>query len=260
VSETAIVQFDEYQISIDTLRKLPADHVAAFAALSYAVTETNILRKIFLAQSHDYIGEKVFDEAISAQRFLVLRTWSSKLFEAKEFLESLFGRKAKVKDQLLNRLAEDAAVDFERSASLEGYAIARDIRHEMANHYLFEVARKNLPHVHSGALCNMYTHQNGGNDFFPLGEAVMFQGRLNRKWREVDTAAGRQAKLDHWFEWCLNVNTSLQKSHAMFAGELIFPVVGRNTFYRKSYWVPKAMVGHQINHLTPLIFREDETP
>ncbi len=260
MSNKAIIQFDEFSISLATLRKLPADRVAAFSALSFAVTEVNVLRRVFLSQAHDYIGEKLIDEAINSQKLVVLRTWSSKLFEAREFLEQLCKRKSKIKDSDLLSLSQDALVEFNKSTTTEGYQIARDIRHEVANHYSFDVAKKNLPHVHSDALCNFYIHQHGGNDYFPLGEAVMFHGRLHRKWSSLLDLEERRSKLDHWFEWCQDATSALSQSHAKFAEKLIFEPLGRNTFRQRTYWVPPSLVGHPFDCLTPVIFREDLAP
>lgn len=252
----ALVQFDEFPLTIAKVRSLPEDQAAALAVLSYSVSENNALRKIYLSQTHDYIGEKAIDEIINVHQFVILRTWSSKLFETKEFLRSICGKKPSTSDTILRGLAEFALDDLKKSETLEGYETARDVRHEMTNHYSMDAARKNLPNVQSDALCNMYLHMYGGNDFFPLGEAVMFHGRLHRKWKNVATLEERRRNLDLWFDWCLEASSSFLRSHARFTEEIIFKPLGRSTFYTKSYWVPETLVAHPRERLTPVVFRK----
>lgn len=257
MSNRAIVQFDEFPLSMDTLRKLPEDQVAALAVLSFAVSEANALQRIFLSQSHGYTGEKLIDEVMNVQKFVILRTWSSKLFEVREFLQSLCGIKRSTKDGVLYDLANQAIDDLERTTNTEGYRVARDIRNESSNHYLLEAARKNLPHVHSDALCNIYIHQHSGNDFFPLGEAVMFHGRLHRRWKNDSSLEERKRKFGLWIDWCIDASSSFDRSHARFANAIIFEPLGRNRFHRKTYWVSESLVGHPMERLTPVVFRRD---
>ncbi|MGQ0611626.1 MAG: hypothetical protein ACT4N9_11055 [Paracoccaceae bacterium] len=260
MSERETVEFDEFQVSIEELRSLPHAHVAAFAALSFAVTEVNVLRRVFLSQSHEPIGDIFIDDVINTQKLVVIRTWSSKLFEAKDLLDSIIKSGPKKYSLDLISLAQEASKDFVDLTSQEGYQVARDIRHEMSNHYPLSAARKNLPYVHKDALCNFFIHQHGGNDYFPLGEAVMFHGRIHRKWQDLKSVADRRAKFDHWFTWCINATDSLLRAHALFAERLIFKPLGRNTFYTKTFTVPATLVDHPFDRLTPVVFRERTTP
>lgn len=257
MSKQALVQFQEFPISVENLRSLPGEHVAAMAALEYAVSEVNALRRVFLSQSHVYTGDRVIDEAMSIQRLVILRTWSSKLFEAKEFLGSLCGKKPVSIDQRLNDLASEALLSLAASESSEGYEVARDVRHEASNHYPFEVARKNIEYIHKDALLSMFVHEHVGNDFFPMGEAVMFHGRLHRRWKNVPSLEERRRKFKLWIDWCIELTDKLIASHAKFASVLIFGALGRNTLYQRNFWVPEETVGHPLNSLTPVFFRED---
>lgn len=260
MSEASIVQYDEFPISLDTLHTLPIDQVSALAALGFAITETNALMRIFLAQSHDPTGESVIDEASNIQKLVILRTWSSKLFETKEFLKSICGKKSLTNDAALIRLASDAISDLESLSNREGYNVANDIRHESSNHYPFGAAKKNLKHVHKDALCNLYMNQHGGNDFFPLGEAVMFHGRLHRRWKTEKSLSEKQKKFELWIDWCLKANATFGRAHAKFAEAILFAALERNTLYQKTYWVPETMVGHPLKRLTPVFVRLDQEP
>jgi len=248
-------QYDEYQISAKDLRELPLEHVSAVAALSYVVSEVNALRRIFLSQSDECTGQTVIDEALNVQKLVILRTWSSKLFEIKEFLEILCSTKPLTDDVKLCQLALEAIADLKVSTTLEGYQVARDLRNEASSHYSFEAAKKNVPHLHEGALCNMYISDTGGNDFFPLGESVMFHGRLHRRWKNIPSLEERRLKFDQWIMWCVEANESLIKSHAKFSNNLIFSALGRNKFYQKNYWVPEPLVGHPLSRMTPVFSR-----
>jgi hypothetical protein len=238
--------------------KLPSDQVSALAALGFAANETNALRRIFLSQSHDYTGEEVIDAASSIQRLVILRTWSSKLFEAEEFLKSLCGKKPLTQDKLLIGLALEALSDLKGSTNVEGAQVAQDVRNESSNHYPFGAAKKNLSHVHKDALCNIYLHKHGGNDFFPFGEAVMFHGRLHRRWKSDASFEVRKIKFDNWIRWCLEANDALARTHAKFVNAILFAALGRNTLYQKTYYVPESLVGHPLERLTPVFFRKDE--
>ncbi len=257
MTNNALVQISEFPLSAENLRSLPLEHTAAMSVLGFAISELNALRRIFLSQSHEYTGEKPIDEASSIQRLVVLRTWSSKLFEVRDFLQSLSGKKSLTDDPRLQELAEKALLDINMSGSQEGFEVARDVRHEASNHYLFEAAKKNIPHLHEGASLNFYIHEHGGNDFFPIGEAVMFHGRLHRRWKNVPSIEERRRKFDQWIEWCMVTNEVLSVVHANFAKVLVFEKLGRNSFYTKNYWVPYALVGSPSGRMTPVFFRKD---
>jgi hypothetical protein len=257
----AIVQYDEFLLSVAQLQSLPEDQVAALATLSYAVTEVNCLARIFLSQSHDYIGEKLIDELVGVQRLVILRTWSAKLFEVIEFLQGFSSKKSQLTDDpLIVKLAQEALVELAPLTKSEGYEAARDLRHEATNHYSFKAAKGNIRHVHSDALCSLYIHRHGGNDFFPLGEAVMFHGRLHRRWKDLQSLDRKREKFDSWLQWCMDANKFLIELHAKFANAIVFKGLGRNTFYQRNYFVPESMVGHPFDDLTPIVFRENVTP
>jgi hypothetical protein len=251
----ALVQYEEFVLSKENLRTLPLEHVSAMATFGYAVSEVNALRRIFLSQSHDPTSERIINEALNIQKLVILRTWSAKLFEIREFLETLCGPKPITQDKELIGLAIAAIKDLDQTTSKEGYEVARDVRNEATNHYSFAAAKKNFAHLHDGALCNMYIHRHGGNDFFPMGESVMFHGRLHRRWKIVPTLEQKQQLFEQWIDWCLKAGDSLVRSHAQFAEVLIFNALDRNDFKQRNYWVPEVMVGHPMGRMTPVFSR-----
>lgn len=260
MTNKAVVQFGEFQVSLETLRKLPSEHVAALAAFGFCITELNAIRRIYLAQPNETTDNKVIEQLQNSQQLVVIRTWSSKLFEAYQFLESLCGKKPVTRDPLLQQLASDALKDLGKLSSSEGYQTARDIRNEISNHYLFSVALKNFPHVHSDALCNIYSHDYSGNDFFPLGESVMFHGRLHRKWKDMASLSDRMREFHLWLDWCQRAHRSLELSHASFIGRLLFDPLRRRKLVQKTYYVSPSLVGYPLDHKIPLIFRKSPSP
>lgn len=253
----AIVHLDEIKFTWEEMKKIPDDHVAALAVLSYAVSETNALSKIYLCQSHDYIGEKAVDSASNIHRFLVIRNWSSKLFEIVEFLR-FGGKKPETTDKKLRKLSTQALLRFEEISNNEGYEVAKAIRHEATNHYSFEAAKKNLESVHNSADCTMYLSKQSGNCFYPLGEEVMFHARLNRRWRNVKTKKEKDDLFNQWLAWNLAANSWLAETHAKFSDELLFRVTGKNEATPKKYWVSKAFVSRNTERLTPIFFERPE--
>lgn len=237
---SAIVQFDEFHLPYASPRKLPDDYIAALGVMGYAVSELNILSRIYLAQASEDIGQRAIDEIIKAQKLFVLRAWSSKLFEVREFLLSLTGKKALTKDNLLQRLAREAVEALDKLSSTDGYKAANDIRHEAAHHYSFTAAKKNIAHLPDDALYDVMLHRHNGNDFFPLGEYLMFHGRLLRRWKADQELSDKQIKFEVWLKWCMEAKASVDEAHAKFIGELLFAQLDRNTFYTKTYWVPNS--------------------
>lgn len=255
MSRKDLAHYLEFNTSWSEMESWPEDHVAAVSVLSYAVSETNALMKLYLCQEHNQTGQRALDSGINIHKFLLLRTWSARLFEAMEFFKSGC-RKDFLSDANLMALAEEALADFKGISSGEGYEVARDIRNESANHYSFKAARKNLKHVSRSMDCNMYLAKKGGNEFFPLGEAVMFHARLNRRWANVADKKERDDRFRAWLLWNLQANKWLQKVHAQFLNSLVFDALGRSGVRRKAYWVPDGYAGQYTQNLTPIYFQD----
>lgn len=258
MSKTKLVHLDEFRTNWSELSELPDDHLAMVAVLSYAVSETGALARIYLSQAHDHLDKKAIDSAANIQKFLIIRNWSSKLFEVIEFLE-LGGKKPKTKDLKVLGLANEALARLDLLEPKSGYNVARDIRHEAANHYSFSAAKKNLRHVHKQADCQMYLNRLGGNCFYPFGEEVMFHARLNRKWANLPSKAERDARFGEWLDWNISANRWLAETHAIVTDELIFKALGRNSVRKKVYWVPSELVGRPKENMTPVFYEGTET-
>lgn len=252
----ALVHLNEISFSWQQMKTIPREHLAALSILSYAVTETNALSRIYLCQSHKYINQKAIDSATNVHRFLVIRTWSSKLFEIERFLQ-FGGKKPLTTDKKLNMLADDALRKLAEISKGEGFEIAKNIRNEAANHYSFSAALRNIENVSESADCTMYLHDQSGNCFYPMGEEVMFHARLNRRWRNHNHET-RDRYFKEWLDWNIAANTWLAEVHAKFSCELLFKPMNGVTARKKVYWIPKEFVGRHTDRFTPVFFSRPE--
>ena len=160
------------------------------------------------------------------------------------------------KSSKVQELAQEALSEFEKICTGSGYETARDIRNESASHYSFSAAKKNLDHTPSEMNCNLYLADQNGNEFFPLGEAVMFHGRLNRRWKTAVSKEQREELFLEWLNWNLNANSWLRKTHARFMSEFVFEALGRNKAVKKHYWVDPDLAGNWKDRLTPIYFQD----
>ena len=218
MSNLAIEHFWEITVTPEELKKLPEDQQAIIAILCFAVSEVNSLARLYIFNSHDLVGEDAIDSAAFIQRLLLLRTWSSKLFEIRQCLSKIAKQKQTHDSEVL-RLVGEALARFEEINDPVATPIVRDIRNGLANHYSFADAKRNLKHVKPSAVCNFYIHKMNGNSFYPLGEEVMFMGMMNRHAKRDDTLQAMEL-FDEWMQWNLLANGWLSKTHVEFVVQL----------------------------------------
>ena len=176
------------------------------------------------------------------------------MFEVVEFLKN-GSRKHFCDDSKLLALSNSALQKFDEISLGDGYETSRDIRNESANHYSFTAAKKNLKHVPKSMDCNMYLASQNGNEFFPMGEAVLFHARLNRRWANVQSKDQRDVHFRNWLDWNLSANKWLSLTHADFVAKLIFEGLGRNKIRKKTYWVSSDYADCRAEKLTPIYFQ-----
>jgi len=257
MSAEKVVSLQQFDLTADQFRQLPEDQQAVIAVLTYAVSELNALRRVFLSQRLALTEEVAINSAIKIQHFTILRTWTSKTFEAVQFLENdLCSSKRKCKDQSVLRLAKSLKGKLKEIRGRSGYSLARDIRNETANHYSFSSAKKNLQHTRNGSDCNFYTHDHGGNDFFPVGEEVVFQARLARRWSSVREKTTRDRIFRDGLTWNNETTDWLTKVNALFCSELVFKAFPQNRFRSSHYSAPAEISGHPSAKITPVFFED----
>lgn len=250
----AIEYLTEYKLSLADLEDLHEDLSAALAVTCYAVSEINTLMRLYIFSSHQVIDNEVIDAASMIQRGVLLRTWSSKLFEFSEFIH-LNGKHNKTKNVDLIELAKQAQKSFEQLKQEKGFDLVRNIRHEASNHYCLNPARKNLKHLSPTSKLSFYLHEKNGNSFFPMGEEVMFIGRINRHATSETTKEEKSQLYNTWMNWNLMASNWLGEVHHLFVKRLVLERFSERKAERKDYWIPPTMVGEVGEIITPIFIR-----
>lgn len=252
----AIEHISEYKISKGDLALLDEDAAAAVAVTCFAATEINALMRLYLVSTHDFIENDVIDTANAIQRSVLLRIWSAKLFEFSKFIE-LSGKDNKTKNAELISLANEAQEKFVDLKQAEIYPLVRSIRNETTNHYSLRPARKNLLHVADNANLTLYMHKIAGNSFYPLGEEVMFTGRINRYGSDGISKEEKMKLYGDWLDWNLTASNWLGDVHYSFVKKLILDRFPDKHAAKKDHWIPPEMVGEAEENQTPLFIRTE---
>lgn len=252
----AIEYLVEYSISKKEFDDLDPDLAAASAIVCYAYSEINTLRRLYLFSTHDLIDNDVIDSMNFMQRQVLLRVWSAKLFEFADFLE--LKKYSKTNNETLKGLAKSARQSFEMLKADDAYKTVRLIRNEATNHYALSPAKKNLAHIGKSPLLSLCMHEIGGNSFFPLGEEVMFIGRMNRIAGKGSTKEEISEVYKKWLSWNILATKWLNEVHSLFLSKILMEKFPDRKALRRNYWLPMDMVGEVGEIKTPLFVRTDE--
>ena len=252
----AIEYFVELEMKWHDFLPLSDDQKAALAVVCFAVSEVNALMRMYAFATHDLTDEPAIDYGMLAQSQSILRTWSAKLFEFSEFIT--FKDKAnKTSDPVLNSLSEKHVATFETLKTADGYQTTRYLRHEATNHYLLNPVKKNLPFVSEAADCSFYLHKMRGNSRYPMGDEVVFAGRLNREGAHLTTDEEKRVTYKKWWNWNLAATHWLNDVHFSFYEELVVPISRGKYARRRSYWIDHRFVGVPEKVKTPSILRRE---
>jgi len=253
----ALEKLVEFPVRWSDLDGLTTDQKAFLAIVSYAASEFNILRRLYLFASHETTDE---DQDIlfgtTMQRLVVLRTWSAKLFELSQTVEKL-SKENGTSDLVVQRVAKSAWKSFEDTKLTDGYKIARNVRHEATNHYSMDAAKRNLPFVPSHANCGLFMHEKDGNSFYPMGEEVMFMGRMNRSGSSLKTDEERAEQLNLWARWNLDATRWSRELQRSIDTELLFDHMPGRSGKQKVYWFDPELVGGLTGRRVPLFLRTE---
>jgi hypothetical protein len=253
---TAIEYFVELEMRWKEFDPLSDDEKAALSIVCFAVTEVNALMRMYAFAEHHFTGKAAIDYGMLAQSHSLLRSWSAKLFEFSEFI-TFKDKNNRTSDPSLLALSKKHASTFEALKTENGYGAARYLRHETTNHYLLVPVRKNLPHVSDRANCNFYLHQLNGNSHFPMGEEVVFVGRLNRDGAHLATDEEKRKTYSDWWTWNLSATKWLNAVHLDFYRELVVPLAKAKTARRRAYWIDPRLVGVPEQDKLPLFMRKE---
>jgi hypothetical protein len=255
----AIEFFSELDLKWHHLDEMNDDQKSALAVICFAVSEVNALSRMYLFAHHELSGFPAIDFAIMTQVHSVLRNWSAKLFEMSEFL-SFRDKDNRTTDKQLIRLGSAALDAFKKLKDDEGYRVARALRHEATNHYLLGPVRKNLPFVSDRANCTFFLHKQRGNSIYPLGDEVLFAGRLNREGAKFDTTSEKKQAYDKWFDWNLKATDWLHDVHLDFFREFIGPIAKKHRLRLRlrDYWIDPILVSDRDSPKIPVVFRNSK--
>lgn len=256
MSYKAIEHFAKYPLKWSELEPLTEDQKAFISLVSLAITEINNLMKLYIYSNHLPTDEDAINIAIHNQRMIILRTWSSKLFEAVKLFEGKASYH-RSQDEKVNKLRDDAIQQFQKIEE-SGKKIAQFLRNEVASHYSMNAAKKNLQFVDQLADVSFYIHQNTGNCFYPMGEEVMFLARIKRGWENDDDELDLREFEKQWWSWNLEASRWLQTTFANISNELIFKQFDQKFTQKKSYWINPEFVGNLDTDKVPLFHRTEE--
>lgn len=253
----AIEYFTEVDLKWSDFKDVPDDQKSALAISCFAVSEVNALMKQYAFADHALTGKPAIDYGILIHSHIILRTWSAKLFEFSEFI-TFRDKNNRTSDEKLVKLGARAAARFEPLKNLKGYNTARNLRHEASSHYLLDPVRKNLPFVSDIANCNLYLHQQNGNSHYPMGDEVVFVGRLNREASKIADENEKAQIYQEWWKWNLTATRWLHKVHYWLCKAVIPGGVGQRRSSRIAYWIDPQLVGTPDEVKLPIFLRRHE--
>ncbi len=240
--EHSSVEFHELDLNCSNLEALSDDQFAVLSVLCFAVSEVNTFRKCYVSSLFSEVKPVAINSALRQHQFTIMRAWSAKLYECSVFMKKLANNQSGLKDADVKSWADESWAVFESNYTGEGYEVAKWLRNEVSNHYSFKAARDNRKYIPEKFDLRFYTHENGGNDFFPLGEGVLFHARLNRRWSSLKTDKARKDKFGDWLEWNTSVTDWLLTEHAKFSERFVFNQIADLRWKPCSYEVPRQMI------------------
>lgn len=250
----AIEFLHTYRLEKSEFEKIPEDQRACIGLMSHAVTEINVMHKAYIFSDHDITGMRDVDAAITAQKTVLLRCWSAKLFEFEEFLK-FQGRHNRTKDPTLLRLAAQSRAEFSVETSNVSRNLVKAVRDEATNHYCLKPARKNLKFLRNDANTTFLVHQMSGNGFYPLGEELMFAAQMERFGVESADAPQLERIFSDWMAWNLSASSCVSGIFSKFIQKIVFERFPEKFAVKKDYWVPHELVGKKSERLTPVFYR-----
>ncbi len=243
--------FYVYPLSKSDLEKLPRDHAAIVGLLSYAASEINAFLRMYVLSRHGFSQVNGINEAIAIQNMALMRVVSAKLFEVENLLK--FINVQPPPDEIVTAIAQKCLKRFDALKSGEGYKVALRLRHEATNHYAFSAARKSCRQISANANLNLYLHDNSANEFYPMGEELIFAGGLNKLSDEAGDSGAKIYRV--WFEWVKGAILWLRLAHNRFINELIFRNSPERKAERKMFFLDESLVGEISSTKLPVVMR-----
>ncbi len=235
------------------------DSVAALAALSYAVSEINVVLRLYLFIDHDFDGPPELDSINHVQRNVLLRILSAKIFEASEMVQ-LRGRYNRSNSVHLKSTLLPFQKSFKRLKRHPGYTLVQNLRNEATNHCTLNAARLNLSEIPDTSDFSFLLHSMDGNCLYLMGETVMHYGRVLRQSneREAENPLGDSTEYDIWMSWNMATLRWLRRVHTRLAEKLTIDHFEGKLGRELTMWIPEGASAKPKSRLTPFFVRKDE--
>lgn len=243
--------FYVYPVFKSDLEKIPRDHAAIVGLLSFAVSEINAFLRMYIFSQHGFDHEAGINEVIAIQNMALMRVISAKLFEVENLLK--FSKVQPPPDKMVIDLAKKCLKSFDALRRKDGYKVALRLRNEATHHYSFAAARKSCSQISANANLNLYIHGKSGNEFYPMGEELIFAGGLNKLSGEADKSDENIYRV--WFEWVKGAVLWLKSAHGRFINELILKKHPGRGARKKIFFLDETLVGEVNSTKLPVIMR-----
>ncbi|MEO0370349.1 MAG: hypothetical protein AAF231_02735 [Pseudomonadota bacterium] len=247
-------ELHKYGLSVEDAQNLPEDQLAAFGVFCFACSEINVLHRLYICSVHPPHKDQEIRFAALIQQFLILRTWTAKLFEVTEFVK-FEGKYNKTKDPVLKEFSTEALNQLQKIQDEAGNGLAKKLRDEVANHYHLKPARANVAHLSEVGEYSMYLHKAAGNSFYPFGEELMFGARLNRF--EADNPNKDANLFKEWNAWNVKVSRWVSSMHVRLFEMTLKKLNPERAAEIKSYSLPDNMFMDHRELLVPLFIKPE---
>jgi hypothetical protein len=232
----ALIHFHEFRLKKSELNSLTKEEKAIWGMLSYICNELNVFARLLRLSNRSEAQDAPIKFAADLQHHVVLRTLSSRVFEAYEFLSEA-SKKSRDVDQEILKLIEAKAVQIEQLGSAAGHSINRNIRNETSFHYRYKTALKNAGSLPEDADASIYISSLDGNTYFVFGESMMFIERL-RKFSDADRKfEDPEVLAEYWLKWTLEVVKLIKQLQADLFGIVLEKL---NKKARKTHYFVEA--------------------
>ena len=223
----------EYVVPFEDFKKLDENSQSLIAISCYAVTEINVFAKLYIFGALELLGDDPLEVMNMIQRLTILRSWAAKLFEFHDCIKTL--RASGTDAEAISAIKSKALCDFDQLTDGVGRSLAKIIRNEATSHYSLKAAKKNLSHIAGKAKLSMLAHEMTGNSMYPLGEEVMFAGRLNRYGQS--RTEGKETLVDDWMNHNLKVTEWVRVTHESVVKNLLLARFPERRFRQRMHYI-----------------------
>jgi hypothetical protein len=248
--------FYKFRISKKEFDLFPEHSKVLIAVSSYAVTELNILERLYIFSCDELDDDELINSMSNTQRVVLLRLWSAKLFEFLDFLDEFCNQPSHAGIEEIIETTKETLRERKKS---DAFSIVRNLRHEAANHYSIKAAKKNISHIPNDADLSLYLHELIGNGYFPTGEEVMFAGRLNRHKLGKEISLSRSGEVyEEWMDWNLATSRWIKTFHNDLLAKTIISAFPSRELEEDTHWFRSNKAVRLDQFTLPVIARKSK--